>query len=92
MKSKLVKIKEILVNYMDIMENHLDYCDLDSVEYLLDTIDYLLQERIPCTKNIISVVIEDVMLASSYQRSKELLEVVSILNNIKEECSCILSE
>ena len=74
------------------MSYELDFYDLETIEYLIDTIDYLLQGRIPCTKSIISVVIDDVMLASSFQKSTELLEVVSILNDIKESCSCLLSE
>lgn len=92
MKRQLIRIKEILVNYNHLMSYELDAYDLETIEYLIDTIDYLLQGRIPCTKSIISVVIDDVMLASSFQKSTELLEVVSILNDIKESCSCLLSE
>ena len=77
MKRKLIQIKEILVNYIHIVEY-----DIDSIEYLIDTIDYLLQDKIPCTYSIINVIMEDVMIASTYHKSKELLDVVSILKDI----------
>lgn len=87
MKTKLIKIKEILVNYVDIV----DY-DRDSIEYLIDTVDYLLQDRIPLTKAVLDVIIEDVMIASTYHKSKELLEVVSILTELSKEITCLLPE
>ena len=84
MKSKLVKCKEILVKYIETLEY-----DVDAIEYLIDSIEYLLIGIIPCNETILNVIIEDTMVASSVQRSKELLEVVSLLNQVKEQANCI---
>lgn len=78
-KGKLIKIKEILVDYIDIVE-----FDYDSIEYLIDTIDYLVQGKIPCNSSIMNIILEDVMLAGSFHKSKSLLKVSCILKEILE--------
>ena len=77
---QLVRAKEILVQYLEYVE-----FDYDSIEYFLDSIDYLLQNRIPCTSSILSILIEDMLIAWTYHRGKELLQVVSLLKELKEE-------
>ena len=77
MKSKLIQAKTILVKYIE----HVEY-DVDAIEYLIDTIDYLLNEKIPCNKEIISIFMEDVMTAGMFHKSKDLLEVVALLNEV----------
>lgn len=78
-KSKLIRIKEILVDYIDIVE-----FDYDAIEYLIDTIDYLVQGKIPCNSSIINIILEDVMLAGSFHKCKSLLKVSGILKEILE--------
>lgn len=87
MKSKLIKAKEILVRYIETIEY-----DIDAIEYLIDTIDYLLQGRIPFTQEVIDILLEEVLIVSTYHKSTELLDVVSIFTNISKELSCIKSE
>lgn len=79
---QLIRAKEILVQYLEYVE-----FDFDSIEYLLDSIDYLLQGKIPCNSTILNILIEDVLIAGTYHKSKDLLEVAYQLKNLSEELS-----
>ena len=88
MKAKLIQCKEILVQYIDTI-----MYDFDAIEYLIDTIDYLLQGVLPCNTSILPIIIEDVMIASTYHKSKELLNVAGLLQSILEDLNkCTVSE
>lgn len=83
---QLIRAKEILVQYLE----YVDF-DFDSIEYLLDSIDYLLQGKIPCTVTILDILIEDVLVAGTYHKSKDLLEVAYQLKSLSEELTrCII--
>ena len=82
MKSKIAKCKGILVNYLQKVEY-----DFDAIEYLVDSMDYLLQEKIPCKPAVLEILIEDVLIASTYHKSKDLLEVAALLRLVEEEAS-----
>lgn len=86
--TQLIKAKEILVKYLEYVE-----FDFDSIEYLLDSIDYMLQKRIPCNPTILNILIEDILIAGTYHKSKDLLTVASLLKDLCEELEqCTISQ
>ena len=81
MYDKLVNAKSLLVTY----SYNIDKENYDSVEYLTDTIDYLILGKIPCNLEILNIILEDVMVCNSYQRSSYLTKVAIILSDIIRE-------
>ena len=81
MYNKLMKIKEVLVEYTD----NVNYKDPDSIEYLIDTIDYLCGGKVPCTPDIINILIEEVMVCNTYHKTPYLNKVVGLFYDILKE-------
>lgn len=75
----LIEAKTFLIGYL----NKYD-CDFDNIEYLIDTLDYFILGKVPCTVENLDIVIEDVLVTSSYHRNSELLQVVSLLREKQE--------
>lgn len=81
----LVEAKGILVECLQKIE-----WDHDSVEYLIDSIDYLLNDQIPLTPEVIDILLQDILITSTYHKKSRLIEVVKIFYKILEMLPCTI--
>lgn len=78
--ANLVHAKTILINYLE----H-NVCDEEAIEYLIDTIDYLINGKIPLEDEILKVIIEEIVVTSTFNKSDDTLKVVGLVNEARKE-------
>ena len=78
--ANLVHAKTILINYLE----H-NVCDEEAIEYLIDTIDYLINGKIPLEDEILKVIIEEIVVTSTFNKSNDILKVVGLVNEARKE-------
>ena len=78
--ANLVHAKSILINYL---ENNI--CDEDAIEYLIETIDYLINGKIPLEDEILRIIIEEIVVTSTFNKSTDILKVVGLVNEVRKE-------
>ena len=81
--SKLISAKEILVQYSSQIDDFTN--NYDAIEYLIDTIDYLTLGKIPCNYEVLSVILEDILVTNSYHKSNELTKVAVLISDVIKE-------
>ena len=81
----LVEAKGILVDCLQNIK-----WDEDSVEYLIDSIDYLLNSQIPLTHEVVDILLQDILITSTYHKKSRLIEVVKIFYKILEMLPCTI--
>lgn len=78
--ANLVHAKSILINYLE----H-NVCDEEAIEYLIETIDYLINDKVPLEDEILKIIIEEIVVTSTFNKSTDILKVVGLINEARKE-------